>query len=229
MEKNPPERGSRAGKTGKYLKYAIGEIVLVVIGILIALSINNWNTNRLEKIEAANYLEQIITELESDIIHFNKDLSKIQSYTDYLNKVIEGKYDEIDLSQLPNSLAMNLSSKNFGLSYTKMLESGIIKQIEDSQISEKLQTYYLINCAEYNSSTVFHANFVSDHIEGPLLLILNHKKDFLVDPKEVIEELENGKLKSLVNWQISSFEAKIPKIKENIIQANELISLITKK
>ena len=33
-------------KTGKYLKYAIGEIVLVVIGILIALSINNWNESR---------------------------------------------------------------------------------------------------------------------------------------------------------------------------------------
>jgi hypothetical protein len=39
MEKN---------KTGKYLKYALGEIVLVVIGILIALSINNWNENRKE-------------------------------------------------------------------------------------------------------------------------------------------------------------------------------------
>lgn len=37
MEKN---------KTGKYLKYAFGEIILVVIGILIALSINNWNENR---------------------------------------------------------------------------------------------------------------------------------------------------------------------------------------
>ncbi len=34
------------GKTGKYLKYAIGEIVLVVIGILIALQINNWNESR---------------------------------------------------------------------------------------------------------------------------------------------------------------------------------------
>ena len=33
-------------KTGKYLKYAIGEIALVVIGILIALSINNWNEGR---------------------------------------------------------------------------------------------------------------------------------------------------------------------------------------
>jgi hypothetical protein len=39
MEKNPP--AGRAGKTGRYLKYAIGEIVLVVIGILIALQINN--------------------------------------------------------------------------------------------------------------------------------------------------------------------------------------------
>ncbi len=34
------------GKTGKYFKYAIGEIILVVIGILIALQINNWNENR---------------------------------------------------------------------------------------------------------------------------------------------------------------------------------------
>jgi hypothetical protein len=216
-------------KFSKYLLYAIGEIVLVVIGILIALSINNWNTDRLEKKEAANFLQQIETELESDIIHFNKDLSNIQSYTNYLKKVTEGKYDEINLSQLPNFLAMNSSSKNFGLSYTKMLESGIIKHIDNSQISEKLQTYYLLNCAKYNSSTEFHANFVSDHIEGPLLLMLNHKSGFLVDPNEVIEALENGKLKSLVNWQISSFEAKMPKIEENIIIAKELISLITKK
>ena len=34
-------------KTGKYFKYAIGEIILVVIGILIALQINNWNSQRL--------------------------------------------------------------------------------------------------------------------------------------------------------------------------------------
>ena len=39
-------------KTGKYLKYAIGEIVLVVIGILLALQINNWNSQRLKKLIA---------------------------------------------------------------------------------------------------------------------------------------------------------------------------------
>jgi hypothetical protein len=35
------------GKTSRYFKYAIGEIILVVIGILLALQINNWNENRI--------------------------------------------------------------------------------------------------------------------------------------------------------------------------------------
>ena len=45
------------GKTGKYLKYAIGEIVLVVIGILIALQINNWNGQRKLELKEKSLLE----------------------------------------------------------------------------------------------------------------------------------------------------------------------------
>ena len=58
------------GKTGKYLKYAIGEIILVVIGILIALSINNWNENRKNSIEEKAILENLLE---------NLNLSKKQS------------------------------------------------------------------------------------------------------------------------------------------------------
>ena len=47
------------GKTGKYFKYAIGEIILVVIGILIALQINNWNESRKERIKEKAYLTRI--------------------------------------------------------------------------------------------------------------------------------------------------------------------------
>ena len=46
-------------KTSKYFTYAIGEIVLVVIGILIALQINNWNENRLEKIQEQSILSNL--------------------------------------------------------------------------------------------------------------------------------------------------------------------------
>ena len=50
------------GKTGKYLKYAVGEIVLVVIGILIALQINNWNENRKNSEKEIAILENLKTE-----------------------------------------------------------------------------------------------------------------------------------------------------------------------
>ena len=47
------------GKTGKYLKYAIGEIVLVMIGILLALQVNNWNNNRIELNEEKKVIEKL--------------------------------------------------------------------------------------------------------------------------------------------------------------------------
>jgi len=53
-------------KTGKYLKYAFGEIVLVVIGILIALSINNWNETKLERKIEKEYIVSLIEDLETD-------------------------------------------------------------------------------------------------------------------------------------------------------------------
>jgi len=57
-------------KTSKYLKYAIGEIVLVVIGILIALQINNWNTGRLERLEEKKILISVKKDLENTIREF---------------------------------------------------------------------------------------------------------------------------------------------------------------
>ena len=60
----------KTGKTGRYFKYAIGEIILVVIGILIALSINNWNEIRKE---AKDELK-ILSEIKSDLKHSLKDL-----------------------------------------------------------------------------------------------------------------------------------------------------------
>jgi len=47
-------------KTSKYFKYAIGEILLVVIGILIALQINNWNEKRLKQEQLISVYERII-------------------------------------------------------------------------------------------------------------------------------------------------------------------------
>jgi hypothetical protein len=67
MEKN---------KTGKYFKYAIGEIILVIIGILVALQINNWNEDR----KAKTYEEQVYTQIYKDIKADSLNLSLVINF-----------------------------------------------------------------------------------------------------------------------------------------------------
>jgi len=80
-------------KTGKYLKYAIGEIVLVVIGILIAVQINNWNEHR-KNIKLVNtYKRNLIENLVKDslninrtLITINEDLKEIEDFEHRVSK-----------------------------------------------------------------------------------------------------------------------------------------------
>jgi hypothetical protein len=55
-------------RTGKYFKYALGEIVLVVVGILIALQINNWNETRKERKVEVKYLNNLKRDLKKDSV-----------------------------------------------------------------------------------------------------------------------------------------------------------------
>ena len=82
MEKN---------KTGKYFKYAIGEIILVVIGILIALQINDWNEKRKLKSEEIKLLKEMKSALTSDkediISNISEHLSAAKSCSILINHI----------------------------------------------------------------------------------------------------------------------------------------------
>jgi len=91
-------------KTSKYLKYAIGEIVLVVIGILIALQINNLNEERKEGNKSKIYRDKIINDLIADTLNVNtlikicRDMEKKgEGYFSYFNQ------GHIDLDKLIDS------------------------------------------------------------------------------------------------------------------------------
>jgi len=55
-------------KTRRYLSYAVGELVLVAFGILIALQINNWNEGRIEQRQISDYAHALINDLERDLV-----------------------------------------------------------------------------------------------------------------------------------------------------------------
>ncbi|SEK73341.1 hypothetical protein SAMN04488008_10250 [Maribacter orientalis] len=73
------------GKTGKYLKYAIGEIILVVIGILIALQINDWNENRINRKQE----HQILLQLKSE---YTENLNELDNKITMRNNTIDASY-----------------------------------------------------------------------------------------------------------------------------------------
>ena len=76
-------------ETGKYLRYAIGETILVVLGILIALQINNWNENRKEKIIEQTLLNQLLKDFESNDIIIKNGLSEYERNLKFQNAIIK--------------------------------------------------------------------------------------------------------------------------------------------
>ena len=87
-------------KFSKYLIYAIGEIVLVVIGILIALSINNWNENIKSKNELKNIYDEVKLNLKSDLLNIEDVIKQYEQLDLRLEKMITEEYSSIVLDSI---------------------------------------------------------------------------------------------------------------------------------
>jgi hypothetical protein len=134
-------------KIGRYLKYAFGEIILVVIGILIAIQINNWNVSRIEQSKIEVYAQQLIHDLEEDIsmskysmYQATEVLNRIDSLTQYVqNKNIE------DISNLDFlCLSSNLSYRPFSWNRATLEElknSGSLQAINNDSLKMKIAQY----------------------------------------------------------------------------------------
>ena len=128
----------------KYSKYAIGEILLVVIGILIALQINNWNENKKLQNEELQYYENIKRQLNEEVVFIRNNME----YNDLLYDQYQYAITLIqnnDRSHLDSLVlvAINLleysdfhqESNIFG----SLVSSGEIKLLKESEIVEGLQ------------------------------------------------------------------------------------------
>ena len=96
----------------KYLLYAIGEITLVVIGILIALQINNWNEDRKNNIQAKEYSENLINDIEEDsiVIYTSIEQAPItkKKNRDYMEFVKKGNIEPQQLNDSLDRLRISL-------------------------------------------------------------------------------------------------------------------------
>lgn len=77
---------------GKYFKYAIGEILLVVIGILIALQINNWNEKRKTDIQLKSALKSVYNDMVADSVIVYQSLPLVQLRDSTIESLIQRSY-----------------------------------------------------------------------------------------------------------------------------------------
>ena len=135
-------------KTGKYLKYAIGEIVLVVIGILIALQINNWNENRKDDSAAQHYLSSLKLEfefnkqnLESVVLLNNKNASsglEILRYTGPdKSEISEKDFDSLIIYTIGNEVEFRPRNEIIN----ELISSGKLSLFNNADIRTSLSSW----------------------------------------------------------------------------------------
>jgi uncharacterized membrane-anchored protein YhcB (DUF1043 family) len=135
-------------KFSKYLIYAIGEIILVVIGILIALSINTWNQNRLNSNKEYYYLSQLKVELKNQNQEVNKRLERVSSVMNIidtlwsdLNK--KGRFNpSAELNSNLNRLLSGTNLKLYTTTFDELISTGQLTLISSDSLRTKVLLCY---------------------------------------------------------------------------------------
>ena len=135
-------------KFSKYLLYAIGEIILVVIGILIALSVNNWNQETKDYRLGEDYLLRIHRDLVQDTIKFRGIITHNNNLREDLKGFLVTLYNGVDnIEQVKNMSAIydkaldQVFSPNDN-TYKGMLSSGTLGLIKNLELKEQIVDLY---------------------------------------------------------------------------------------
>ena len=228
--RNIPQNVFSENKLINYLIYTIGEILLVVVGILVALQIDNWNEQRKKETLELNLLKEMKTNLRSDIVDMKinigyhergvesaniilKSFKNNDPYNDSLNK----HYGKVPM------IPKFLMSEN---AYNSMNNEGI-RIIRNDSLRNAITHHYEASCAflidwneaEWNTQMQDHRTIYRDYFK---------KFDFWSDlePTNYTELIKNSQYINYLNNRIGWLNPTIRMYKGQIQNSEELIVLI---
>jgi len=233
-------------KTGKYFKYAIGEIILVVIGILIALQINSWYGKQVNNAKQEKYLESIVNDLNQQLLNLdyhlneeNENLLDIQKLVSIYNKNKRFDLNDTTLNYFGSVFDRTTFLANRP-TYTQLLSTGDIGLINNAEIRDEIVKYY--QDIERRELVVQKNNDVKDLVINPIFLknidinLPNMTKSFTMNetyPRQLkqtnINLLQKDILFETVNIikvKLISTQAIIQWFKEDKKRTLDLIDLI---
>ena len=213
----------------KYLAYAIGEIILVVVGILIALQINEWNNQRIESQEETKTYQNIHRQIKDD----QKALIDARMYNEfhlkaykYANQIIiaNNRQKTDSLAMMAMLLSRFSDFHRSSNIYETLVNSGEIRLLKNTDITQKLQqlemTYTFVNKLEE-----MHWDMISNELPQVLRGVVNYNDFKAVQP----EKLYDVDMQNMFVAIIYLSETKDDVYGEALSEIEELITLINKE
>lgn len=224
----------------KYLVYALGEIVLVVIGILIALQLNTWNTNRIQKEKERVYLSNIQRDLKDQLEIIEAQIMYEQKVTTIATPIINNYKKQkgfIVDSLFTSSIGILSGRKTFvkiSPTYLELISSGNIDIISNNDLKNHIIKYY--QDLERNELIINkNNNLFNDAVFIPEVLRLSEMQiigEFTVDMLQMYNQknslsfvdLNEPRLKEITRQQLKVPENELRLI--NSVNFRNFISVI---
>ena len=203
------EQLMESGQAGRYIGYALGEILLVVIGILIALQIDTWNDERLDRQKEREYLSSMLVDLQEDIERIDAanegNVFLLARIDDLLELLGQPAGDASDQRQIfLHSLVYTywyLRADFSGLTMSQLKYSGDLQLIRDKAIRDAMLDYEQgVEACRYQYAELTQYFHTYEATQKRLLNYTLAKKSF--------EYLEENYLNML--QPLDRFEALVP-------------------
>jgi len=127
----------KGSKMRKYLAYAIGEIILVIIGILIALGISNWNQNKVLENSNKELQEKALAQLEKDIESIENFQKELDTMNQTYRKVLDREYDKnkVDEAGLISTILFEVNTLSLDRHFNNLVDNA---ELDSSDATKEL-------------------------------------------------------------------------------------------
>lgn len=214
-------------KFSKYLIYAIGEIILVVIGILIALQINNWNENRLKQEQLISVYERTLTDIENDVQELSVNLDYYTGIEYIFKRVINDSITpdlfDVGLSRILTTNAVATTLNTTGVNQLKVLNAKDSLSLKIIEVYDQMEMILIsnlerrINEENVDLAEIFRDNYdwYPEYISKTIMQDNSSKElqDYFLNSKEYRHRVISG-YQLIYNNYVNGLNLAIPRLKE---------------
>ena len=184
------------GQILKYSRYAIGEIVLVVIGILIAIQLNSWKTDQEDRQKVLKYMEGLSADLRQDHERMDSLYLFYSGVANHMQVMLTAENQDQALTneELGKMFNASLEYKKFAnkkSTYLSIINDGFINKVDDEALVNQMVRYYESPFLTW-----------STEIYGNVLESVDYNQSDIYDTRDILLTLNTGN--SIPEWQLTA-------------------------